>query len=273
MVLLDSANEEGAHFLKAWLFGFPSVHPLERGRHIPSEQVSSFVVNLLIWVEKWYGISRDNIWLEIVVPCAMLHEPVDQWEFPSEYKEPIGSVCPVVLRAKECIENPHYIARLKPRWPTPNTHGDLCVVLDDYGDRLIDKHKVYWMDCGKVNVLRHYSILRDGDPWAACILESAPPSHGSERSSHPMNAIWENGIPVVLWLRNNPVGLNSRSVLEGLIKGKPFNELLDRVRRLRLEAFTRCESHEHTGRHITIIRENPWRIPPGIDRPYSSPLP
>lgn len=85
-----------------------------------------------------------------------------------------------------------------------------------------------------------------------------PPAWPAARTC-PLNALLYSGVPVVAWSRAGPGP--AAAALSALFDQAPLGSLPDRVRRARLEA----ADDDHPGRHLTLLWDDPDRLPPDLD--------
>lgn len=160
----------------------------------------------------------DRLVIEVVVPRALVTEPVDQWVLPAlADDEPIGSRYTVVLRSYERISGRRYHrrwehkSRLVRRQPVPGADVMHFVGPDespnprDLWDRLQPDGKLALV-CGRPPARQ--AGLRPPDEYAAAL---------------------EAGVPYLVWVRDAGLAGELRDWVEAALTVEPLRNLPDRV--------------------------------------------
>jgi hypothetical protein len=103
-------------------------------------------------------------------------------------------------------------------------------------------------------------VLALGDENPVCLVVSFPT--GSDVSSLAITAGLDAGVPVMLWCRDQRGAAQFDADIPPHIYTRPLAELPTIVLRLRRDALRHPRPADHVGRHISLLWDDPDRVPP-----------
>jgi vWA-MoxR associated protein C-terminal domain/Trypsin-like peptidase domain len=192
--------------------------------------------------------GKNDVMIEFVLPQTLIAEPVDEWEVPDDPPEPLGWICPVVVRDWEQYTSAA-VSVLR-RWQSLAGRA-VADALTWYG----------CPDMHSPNPKQFLAWLRTNDEMAAIALTSAAPS--MVRSGVRV------GLPVILWSRMTCVddheadtvdcsGGRFRSELAAELADAAMADIPKRIKTLRANAGV-VPDQPHVGRQITLLWDDPDR--------------
>jgi hypothetical protein len=187
-------------------------------------------------------VDEDDLWVEFVLPRALLDADVDQWEFgkPIGFARTLGTYYRVTVRSLERQQR----SDLRRAWRAR------CRQLPSWADARFDD-AVHWIPTagGVAKSLLAELQLQDK---AACVAFGFAPEARRDLGSDEYAVGLYAGIPVMVWGRDprDPAGF--RSLVQDLVDAGGVAEIPEHARRLRLEA-TRAGSDAK----LTVLFEPP----------------
>ena len=217
----------------------------DRDRFTLKEISEKIIIDYLIQVGGKclrFDNPSNKLTVEIFLPNDLIFEAVDSWEMKDGLsgKVPrLGSQHKVVVRLSKRIE-PLYIKLYKISW--------------DRKWQALNKNI-------KVNqaFIDDLSQLNNDDTIGIYFAKTG-------KKSVNFDDMVRYGIPLALCLRRKTKSDIQLSQLLGCC----INELIQTVAEKRIEAFSQPNNNSHIGHHISLLWENPYRLPPNIHYSMSS---
>jgi vWA-MoxR associated protein C-terminal domain/Effector-associated domain 2/vWA-MoxR associated protein middle region 0 len=199
-----------------------------------------------------------DVTVEFVLPKELLGHSVDQWPVVlTGDNHEIGTVYPVVVRSLERIRNPMFRARWHRRWRQLRTFGDAAKA-----------DLVQWLQWGNADHGTALAqVLALGDESPVCLIVSFSAEAGSLPTEITAGLV--AGVPVMLWCRDGRCAARFEADIPQQMYARPLLDLPALVLRLRQEAVRPGRAGEHLGRHLSLLWDDPERIPP--DSPLEAP--
>jgi hypothetical protein len=200
-----------------------------------------------------------DVTIEFVLPQELLGHAVDQWPvLLAGMNHEIGTVYPVVVRSLERIRNPMFRARWQRRWRQLREYGGAA-----------NADLVQWLHWGDADHGRALAqLLAPGEESPVCLIVSFSAAAGSPPTAITAGLV--AGVPVMLWCRDGRFAARFEADIPRQMYARPLTDLPALVLRLRQEA-SRHGDPEHLGRHLSLLWDDPERIPP--DNPLEAPAP
>ncbi|MBW4513044.1 MAG: hypothetical protein KME64_42180 [Scytonematopsis contorta HA4267-MV1] len=194
--------------------------------------------------------SSDRLTIEIFLPLDLINQAVDNWGIEDgfmSFPEKLGNLYKVIVRSSERLEKNYSYKRAfwKDKWTTlqkviQNSANSTFILWDD------DDLNNLYAELSEANVI--------GVKW-----QTTPVQMGKDSV---FAVILRTATPVALWLRYNLFASNNEQVNELL--NCCISQLPETVRKKRKEAFSKSND-EHIGHHLSLLWEDPNRLPPTID--------
>ncbi|MEU4383554.1 trypsin-like peptidase domain-containing protein [Micromonospora echinofusca] len=199
--------------------------------------------------------TYDSITVEFVLPLGHLAWPVDDWRALDDLEHvPLGWSRPVVVRALDWFDHPH------PR------------KIQDRAERLrADTRRLdamlEWLDCAEPErkLGSFQAWLRMSERRGVLGLA------GSWATPERISSAVASGLPVLLWPRaachdhstghGGCAGVRFRTAMAARLGDIRSDELPLRIRDLRVEAGAVDDEHDHCGREVTLLWDDPRRRP------------
>ena len=233
------------------------------------EEIRKEVINFFLSQTGQY--PSDNLKIEIFLPSHLINEPVDSWEIDKNkdnlieeedsctFTEYLGSKYKsLVIRSSE---------RLKRAYLVRN-------------NREADWQK-YWNTLQKIinnsvdnTFILCDEILREDGNWQPVYIQFKRESLEQrkigiiqktpirEERKNLINFILKMAIPAALWLRSE-LSANCNEQVDELLRCY-INQLDKNIKDKRLDASAIEDKDSHIGNHISLLWENPYRLPPDI---------
>jgi len=251
---VSNPNKEERYFVDAWFRQHDSVldcaqlsQPTSFPETVTAEQIPLMLQVFLEEIGTKY--SWSNLTIELFLPLALMNRDVDAWEIEDElgFPVPIGCQYQVLLRSSERLLPTYgrYRGFWQEKWDFLQQliHCSACnAFVSGDGKDL----KVLFVELNKNNII-------------GLKLVAAPPTIGK---GSVFAVILKAATPVALWLRENPY-LNCQEQIDGLL-GCCIHKLPEAVANKRLDAFP-YPLDAHIGHHLSLLWEDPYRLPPSID--------
>jgi len=199
------------------------------------------------------AIAAPGLRVEFLLPLHLIWMPVDQIEIRplQAFPRALGEEREVVVRSSERQVRLQWHAALERRWRWLQTHAEHG--LDG---------AVEWLEAGQpVDRAALLARLRNSSDIPVCFVLFEPPQHTGELADNYLSVLLEQGIPVVVAIRQAVRREEARRMVESLLRGA-LNDLPGRVRVLRGglqvpgmngEAPPIPDLH----RHVSLLWENP----------------
>ena len=196
--------------------------------------------------------SCRNLTIEIFLPLVLLNHAVDSWELEDDldlgFSPPIiGQDYRVVVRSYERLTDVYKRRRVfwEQKWETLQqfTHPSACSAFL-LGDDEIVKDLIPKLKSPEIIGLK---------------VAKAPEKIGK---GSIFAVILETAIPVALWLRQSLPGLDCQSEIEQILSCC-IHHLPEAVKQKRQPPTPNTDTH--IGHHLSLLWEDPYRLPPSID--------
>lgn len=203
--------------------------------------------------------SEDEPIIEIFLPDDLMDTEVDQWCIKG-MTVPLGCHYVMVVRSSERLAPRYrrYRRKWKKRWAS----------LQGYQDRTIRSgfHQVNCEfcqpsgsdDCNSVTMLIG-KLLANKDAIGLKFI----PLCKERTISSVLETMRETGLPLAFGLRHRLLEDVSWDSLDQILECR-WDELLESVKEHRISSLESGQS-EHMGRHLSLLWENPNRLPPDVD--------
>lgn len=215
---------------------------------IPFAQLQRTVGDVISEVERVEGDRPGHLRLEFVLPLELINLPVESW--PLDAEDPhllLGTAYPtVVIRSLDRLLDERWHRWWRLRWQTLKdepTSSSWYISVPDGGPRHHEKVLAGLLDERQV----------------AAVL-SEPPELDRPRGCLEIRTALRTGYPVVVWHRTSESTAEFRQALAELFAGG-FADLLSRITRFRQEAAALGSEHDHIGRHLAVLWDDPDRKP------------
>ncbi|NEO46320.1 MAG: hypothetical protein F6K55_20180 [Moorea sp. SIO4A3] len=184
-----------------------------------------------------------------VLPYKLLNYEFERIEIKNNFDLtlPIGSQYCVVIRSLKRLDNFKEIP---------------------YRTNCITKWKTIKSSCQNRCAQKFVDVTNFND-WNKLYAYLETTNAALKLNKSPCNNIFRvidtTAIPVALWLRkNNFTTINCQYELEQLLNSQ-INQLPEKVKQQRLDAFGKENKQEHIGHHLALLWEDPYLLPPQID--------
>jgi hypothetical protein len=244
MVRLRPAQMGDRYLAKAWLLSETTRQEVWQGECAGLEEVCEALRGELgqrSALEKGLrGVPNDKLTFEFVLPRKLFDSGVDRWAIGVAHLA-IGELHRVVVRSYERIyEMPDRGWRAK--WNVWRTGSQRCVHLYDPAQHQVDK--AFLMQLASRDVVALASV--------------APFSAGAD---DPLTEGIKIGVPVAVWPRLASSGARAESEhLVAFVKDPAAD-----VRDVLLELRKQANGDSDARRHMTLLWDDPDRLPPDVD--------
>jgi len=250
-----NSNQGNRYFVDAWLItdeynqsgeiGEQMSKPESFQETLTFDKIPELLKNFLAQSAKY---SSSKLTIEIFLPLDLINQSVDSWEIDDELGVPVtlGSQYKIVIRSYERIL-PTYLYKgfWQEKWKIAQQLTDIEV-----GKTLIP---------GDSNNLKRLFVELNKPDIIGLKLTTAPVQTGK---GSVFALILKTAIPVAIWLRQN-LANNCHEKMDGLLQCG-IHQLPENVKMKRLDAILEPPD-THIGHHLSLLWENPDRLPPDID--------
>jgi len=201
-----------------------------------------------------------DVTIEFVLPRELLGHEVDQWPVVlTGLRHEIGIDYPVVVRSLDRIRNPMVRARWLRRWRHMLAFGGTARA-----------ELVQWLQWRQADHnANHGPVLTLGEEWPVCLIVSFAAEPGPLPTA--IVAGLGAGMPVMLWCRDRRGAAQFEADIPQQMYARPLLDLPALVLRLRQEAARHGPVSDHLGRHLSLLWDDPDRLPP--ENPLAAPAP
>jgi hypothetical protein len=230
------------------------IDPTQKGKECNLSQMPQVVDELIqLSLEHLLG-KQFELTIEMFLPLDYLHEGIDEWKIVDLDEEiPIGTTYRVVVRTYDRLTPKYLKARLnswyknwervKGTWDnTPDPDNDF-EILDDYSD-------INWKR------LEDNLTQKLGLKLTCGLLE--------EHREGVIKAVYRSATPIAIWPRCSFLNLDLMSEINTLISSRCLADLSEAIRQKRQAAESEDEPEKCLGKHLTILWEDPYRLPPDV---------
>ncbi|MFE6409693.1 hypothetical protein ACFVOR_22495 [Streptomyces sp. NPDC057837] len=215
---------------------------------IPFSDLQRTVSDVISEVERAEGDRPGHLRLEFVLPLDLINLPVESW--PLDAEDPhlvLGAAYPaVVIRSLDRLLDERWHRRWRLRWQKLKdepTSSSWYISVPDRGPRHHEKVLAGMLDERQV-----------------AVVLSEPPEQDRPRGCLEIKAALRTGYPVVVWHRTSESTAEFRQALSDLL-ADGFADLLPRITRFRQEAAALGSEHDHIGRNLAVLWDDPDRKP------------
>jgi hypothetical protein len=214
------------------------------------------------------SLDEAGMPIEVLLPFDRFCEPIDQWVLETSVLTPqtLGVEYLVAIRSLDRVRLARPPSRIAPKlralwrvwWQRVSQSSDSPVV---------------WVDENvALDPTRVHALLRQSNASACVALAFRPP--GARKQSETFFlACFGVGAAVALWPRTTGSDPQLvRNAIEELLAGRDLAELPSLVRQMRNDAALLGEEY-HLGRDLTLLWDDPRRLPPDTGYQYAPPAP
>jgi len=253
---VSNSNKEERYFVDGWFKQENDTvldyTPLSQPASLPETVTADEIQELLkVFLEE---VGSKYLWrqltIELFLPLTLMNEAVDTWEASDEFGFPIPIACEyqVLVRSAERLLPTYgrYQGCWQEKWDFLQQlmHGSPCSAFVSADGQDL---RALFVELSKKNII-------------GLKLVAAPPTTGK---GSVFAVVLRAATPVALWLRES-LSLNYQEQIDRLVVSCCMPELPEEVKNKRLTAFT-CTENTHIGHHLSLLWENPYRLPPSID--------
>jgi hypothetical protein len=186
----------------------------------------------------------ENFLVEVILPRALITEPVDQWPVTDIMQDPMGSRFRVVLRSLERLRH----EMLRPQWMRK---WQLAAEQSSPGE-----HVMLFLDAGRgLSAAQVRAALRPDDKIVLAIGE--PPARQREFTPHDAYAAGlSSGVAYILWVRDPALSQTFRDALSAALRNGPVVDLPAVI-----EHWRRTPDETALGSHTSLLCCDANRIP------------
>ncbi|MGB3756913.1 MAG: hypothetical protein WBA07_11130 [Rivularia sp. (in: cyanobacteria)] len=261
LIVLEKSNQDSArnnldcYGIQAWTINVFDNHSLTRcdldNQTFTIEKIPDVLKKILNKDIKYNREFFENLTIEIFLPLNLLNHPIDCWGWKYDdgdddsAKKVIGKKYKVLVRSYErwrkYYKENEYRSSWETKWEKLITSNCDAFFLgsEDAVNDLVEREQEI---IGLKVVKAPKEIIGKGSIFAKLIKSTT--------------------IPVALWLRKNPPDLECQYEIDQILVNCCIKQLPDAVRKKRMSADPKVETH--IGNHISLLWENPYRLPPDI---------
>jgi muconolactone delta-isomerase len=197
--------------------------------------------------ERWADLSQPVI-IEYILPWQLLNEPVEWWckETDTPIPTPLVMDYTVVLRSFDRLRKGAWHRPWNNRWR-------------QLKERPADS-RAHW-GTPEESAFHLERRLKE-DEQIVCLILSESPQTDSPTANQEFVAALRAGIPALLWDRGGS-GVPFREAAADIVGDGGLAGLLERTRRWRSAALALGPEgwHDHVGRHMALLLDDPERLP------------
>lgn len=217
-------------------------------------------------------IHSPELCIEFFLSRRQIIEPVDQWETQRDIGGPIkiGARHQVLVRSHERSRIGDPLLGLRKRWDFVKKHCH-CLNVNESLQMGSDSITACWIRLNEVESHRVEGLLQDACQLVCVLMEEEPGPGNTGDPDDVLNSLLEAGIPIILWPRNSHcTNIDElRAELTHLVGEGRLDKLPDRIWKLRKYS-SRKPGEYSLGNNVTLVWDNPNRLPPDTDY-YKSP--
>lgn len=199
--------------------------------------------------------DNEYLTIEVFLPDEYLGTNVNCWEFKTFDDTPtcIVNYCSVVLRSSERL-NSRYLKFYKKKWRENWKKVKQLWELPSPDDFLhLDKMEGFERK-------KLAALLTSKQKIGLTVACAAPPE---PRHKELFKAVHEAATPIAIWLRQDDIPDQTQKIaIFNKLIGIPLGNLPKEVRSQWVEAYSQEFPKQHLGYHLSILWDNPFRLPP-----------
>jgi hypothetical protein len=263
LLLTLKPNSENTFCVQSWLFDdensiIQNVNVESSDDLYSLENIADLLKDLLERCRSYLADEMENLIIEFFLPLELLSYPVDQYSIgDSSIFQSISRDYQVVVRSLERIEgNPKRPYIWKNKWK---------LFLDSiHEEQLLSKHKNAVLVYDEEQYKGQEDLLLALEASSVfCFAMTFVPSNHSSQIDDILSAVLEAKVPIVLWPRertNYPKALHE--LFTELVSQHPLSQLPALIKQQRYEALISGDKQHHQGHHLTLLWDDPNRVPP-----------
>ena len=268
LVRVDTSEKEpGKYRVWAWLFdrAHPDGEAVRKGPEpeVAADGIEGEVIRFRNEAMTLYR-GEGKLPIEVFLPDELYGQCVDQWERRQELTDepqPLGFDHPVVIRCLRLAKTGSIWPLIRQRWNELVTRGAACTVVEEFPLDNTITSAAYWHALPDSTGALYRDLFKARS--VGCVILGSPPQPGQEQKAYQtLSRILEAGVPLVLWAPPTAAA------------GRRSQDTPDRPGQARcpepaarpcLEssaAVRRKQPPEHFCRNVTLVYEDPQRLPP-----------
>ena len=217
------------------------------------DKIPEYLDKLISKSEDYLEGKKRNLTIEVFLPIDLICQEVDRWKItdPSVKEIPLGVIYPIRLRSLE-RQDRLYLRRYESKWR--KNWDKVRSVLDQKPTPELFEH------LQEMKTFSNWEQVSDSlDEKIGLKLTCAPP-HTKTREL--FMGILQATTPIALWTRCD---LSEPQVAEidQILMSQPLKNLCESVKRTREKANAQ-KNDQHLGFHLSLLWDNPYRIPPDV---------
>jgi hypothetical protein len=224
--------------------------------HEVEQQLNRFLDKALDLLED----KTCRLTLEVFLPKHLMLTAVDRWKITFDKTDDdicFGVDYPLRLRSQERLD-PTYRKKYKNLWQ--QQWNRVMMLLNqnpslDLFETLEELENINWKKI-KLNLENKIGLK------LAC-------SPAQAKLNDLFTAILRSATPIAIWTRCDRPNPNCGAIIDQLLCSQPLGQLSESIHRLRKEAD--AETDDHIGLHLSLLWEDPHRIPPDVNIPLRPP--
>jgi vWA-MoxR associated protein C-terminal domain/Effector-associated domain 1 len=274
ILVRPDGKEPKPYTVKGWLYSpdYPAGKELleEREETFPMAEESELperFSELLENANRWYA-GDETIHVEVFLTDELRHRAIDQWDkrpamAGDNFRFPFGYHHPMVIRCLKRVSNASALNATIRRWRSISGGNGCPSIVEHASD---SPNAAYWV--AQIPLTRDQFCELDRSKGIGCVLIGSPICSEVEPRTVPeIDAILEIGVPIVIWVRRPPDTDPSRlrGSLTDLVRKGSLRDLYDVVWKKRRDEYQDQQPPEHLCRNISILYDNPDRLPSELD--------
>ncbi len=234
--------------------------PLQKGTICHLSQIPKVLDQFVDLSLDYLKSKRYELTIEIFLPLDYLHEAVDHWEITDlDDQVPVGTRYRVLVRTSDRLTRKYLNARLSDwygNWERVQATWNSIPNADNF-EHLKDYCNCDWDE------LEEHLTQKIGLKLTCGLLE--------EHRQVLFKAVHRSATSIAIWMRHDNPELNQASAIDALILSSPLSGLLESIKQRRKKARWKVaqlkdELDIELGKHLAILWENPYRLPPEAEQ-------
>jgi len=257
LIELAPKNKNNKYYaVQAWLFS--SAENIRKiyveDKAMPLNEIPALIEEILGIIDG-LNVNHQQLTIEFILPRHLLSHHVEQWTDGNG--EPLGINYRVVVRSRERLREKRLQRFWRPSWDEAQKKGALQQTAKT-STVIVDETQ-----------LRKCRTLVDAGKL--CFVLASVPQVLTELKKEVFFALTKSGVPIALWPRQ----FNNKHELKQAL-GKLLSCTLEQLPHCLFESRRHLwenEHEQHTGYHLSLLWDDPNRIPPELqDDPNKVPL-
>jgi hypothetical protein len=261
LLTLDIVSENTV-CIQSWLFDDENNIIQNANVELPDklyllEDIAGLLKELLERCASYLADDMEHLIIEFFLPLELLSYPVDQYSIDGFNKlQSISRYHQVVVRSLERMRNKRWRYIWKNKWELFLASIDEKQILGKHNNAVL----VYDEEYHKRQ--EDLSLTLEGSS-VVCFAMTFVPSDTSSQIDTILSAVLDAKIPIILWPReqtNYPRTL--QELFTELVSQHSLSQLPALIKQQRYEALMSRETMNHQGHHLTLLWDDPNRLPP-----------